>query len=242
MTERLDKFLANQNIGSRKEVSLMVRKGLVRVNGETSKKADIKIDPENDEILVNGERVGYIKNVYIMMNKPKGVLSASEDRREETVVDILPDEMKRRGLFPAGRLDRNTTGLLIVTDDGEMAHRMLAPKSHVWKIYRAELEKPATAEDVKAFEKGISQGGNDFLPAELKITENPQVVYVRIREGKFHQIKRMFEARENAVVELKRLTMGGLRLDENIEEGNCRYLTKEEVDIIFSKEIKLSEL
>ena len=244
MTERLDKFLSNQKIGSRKEVAQFAKKGMISVNGEVIKKADIKIDPENDEIAFQGQPITYRKFIYIMMNKPKGVVSATEDGRDRTVVDLLPDEWKRKGIFPAGRLDRNTTGLLVITNDGDMAHKMLAPKSHVYKIYRAELEKPVSVGDKEAFEKGIKYGEIEFLPAELRVPDEnePNIALVRIREGKFHQIKRMFEALDNKVVELKRLSVGGLRLDETLEEGGSRLLDEKEIDKIFNKVIELYDV
>lgn len=244
MTERLDKFLSNQKIGSRKEVSQFAKKGMISVNGSLVSKADIKIDPENDEIRFMGEIVSYRKYIYIMLNKPKGVVSATEDKRDTTVVDLLSDNLKRKGIFPAGRLDRNTTGLLIITDDGDMAHRMLAPKSHVYKIYRATLEKPIKESDKAEFEKGIKYGEIEFLPAELRVpnAEEPNVALVRIREGKFHQVKRMFEALDNKVIELKRLSVGGLRLDENLEEGQYRLLDKLEIDSIFNSVVQLDDI
>ena len=244
MTERLDKFLSNQKIGSRKEVSGFAKKGMITVNGKPISKADIKIDPENDEVRFMGEIVSYSKYIYVMLNKPKGVVSATDDKRDTTVVDLLPDNYKRKGIFPAGRLDRNTTGLLVITDDGDMAHRMLAPKSHVYKIYRVELEKPVKESDKEKFEKGIKYGEIEFLPAEIRVpNENePNVALVRIREGKFHQVKRMFEALDNKVLELKRISVGGLMLDESLEEGQCRLLDKLEIDSIFNSVVQLDDI
>lgn len=236
--QRLDKFLANQNIGSRKEVSALVRKGRVTVGGIVAEKSDMKIDADKDEIALDGNVIGYSEFVYIMMNKPKGVVSATDDGKCETVVDLVPPELFRRGIFPAGRLDKNTTGLLIITNDGDMAHRMLAPKSHVYKIYEAELDAPVTEADIKAFEEGIKAGEQRFLPASLwlQYENKPHKATVRIREGKFHQVKRMFAACGKTVVELKRCKIGGLELDETLSEGACRYLTQEELELIFSAE------
>lgn len=152
---RLDKFLSNENIGSRKAVGTLVRSGAVAVNGQAVRKSDIRIDPEKDEITVNGKPVRYSAFVYIMLYKPSGVLTATRDSRAETVLDLLPPELKRRDLFPAGRLDKDTTGLLVLTNDGEYAHRMLAPKSHVWKRYRATLGLPAEESDIARFAAGI---------------------------------------------------------------------------------------
>lgn len=234
MNERLDKFLANENIGSRKEVSALVRRGAVSVNGAVVKDASLKVDPEKDSVCFEGRQIGYNKFIYIMMNKPKGVLSATRDGKGSTVIDLVPESMKRQGLFPAGRLDRNTTGLLVITNDGDMAHRMLAPKSHVYKLYRAELDKPVGENEVKAFAAGISTGGVNFLPAEMwPDKDDPNTAFVRIREGKFHQVKRMFYACGMGVLELKRLSAGKLQLDETLGEGECRIMSSEEVESIF---------
>ncbi|WP_195891768.1 pseudouridine synthase [Anaeromassilibacillus senegalensis] len=235
--ERLDKVLASQNVGSRKEVGALVRRGAVTVNGAVVKKADYKVDADRDAIEVNGQRVRFQKYVYIMMNKPMGVLSAARDERQKTVVDLLPPELRRRGLFPAGRLDRDTEGLLIITDDGDFAHRMLAPKSHVFKLYEAELDLPATPEDVTAFAQGLELDDMTCLPAELFLPENGARVRVRIREGKFHQVKRMFRAVGKTVVRLKRLQIGGLALDPALEPGQARPLDQEELASIFSEHL-----
>lgn len=235
--ERLDKVLASQNVGSRKEVGALVRRSAVTVNGEVVKKADYKVDADRDVIEVNGQRVHFQKYVYIMMNKPAGVLSAARDERQKTVVDLLPPELQRRGLFPAGRLDRDTEGLLIITDDGDFAHRMLAPKSHVFKLYEAELDLPATSEDAEAFAQGLELDDMTCLPAELFLLENGTHVRVRIREGKFHQVKRMFRAVGKTVVHLKRLQIGGLALDPALEPGQARPLEQEEFAGIFFKHL-----
>ncbi|MCH5353746.1 MAG: rRNA pseudouridine synthase [Acutalibacter sp.] len=235
MPERLDKFLSSQNLGSRKDVTLLVRSGRVQVNGETVRDAAQKIEPEADSVTVDGTEVAYRKHLYLMMNKPAGVLSATEDSRAQTVLDLLPPELYRRGLFPAGRLDKDTTGLLIITDDGDFAHKMLAPKSHVYKLYEAETLRPVTEEDAEAFAAGITQGGQTFAPARLwtKMRQGREVALVEIREGKFHQVKRMFQAVGNQVVSLKRLKIGGLSLDETLPAGGARLLTEEEIGSIF---------
>ena len=165
---RLDKFLANENIGSRKAVGVLVRSGAVTVNGQAVKKADMQVDPACDTVCVNGAPLRYNAHTYIMMNKPAGVLTATRDSRAETVLDLLPPALKRRGLFPAGRLDKDTTGLLILTDDGDYAHRMLAPKSHVMKRYEAALDLPAEAADKTRFAAGIRSGEDCFAPARTR--------------------------------------------------------------------------
>ena len=183
--ERLDKFLVSQNIGSRKEAARLVRGGAVTVNGQTAKDPAQKLDPAVDLVTVDGREVAYRKHLYIMMNKPTGVLSATEDKHAPTVLDLLPPDLQRRGLFPAGRLDKDTTGLLLITDDGDFAHRMLAPKSHVYKRYQAVTERPVTQEDVEAFAAGIRRGELQFAPARLWSGEEGgrPVALVEIREG-----------------------------------------------------------
>ena len=231
--ERIDKVLALHGFGSRKEVAALVKRGGVTVNGSPVKKADVKIDPERDEVLVMGEPVTLRRTLVLMMNKPAGVLSASRDSRAKTVVDLLPPELSRRGLFPAGRLDKDTEGLLILTDDGDLAHRMLSPKSHVYKLYQALLDQPVDARDVQAFEQGIQWEEERYAPARLWTEGDPRTAFVEIREGRFHQVKRMFQARGKNVLQLKRLKIGGLALDNTLPEGDCRLLTSEETQTIF---------
>lgn len=234
--ERLDKILASQGIGSRKEVGQMIRRGRVTVDGKPVCRPESKADPEENEISLDGKPVTVKKYLYIMMNKPAGVLSASRDNRAPTVLDLLPPELRRAGLFPAGRLDKDTTGLLIITDDGDMAHRMLSPKKHVYKLYEARLDTPANEEDVQAFAAGIPLKDFVCLPARLELPqeENKSIVRVEVREGKFHQVKRMFAARGKNVIELRRLRMGKLWLDSNLQPGKVREMMQEEVALIFS--------
>lgn len=236
MPERLDKFLASQNLGSRKEVSQLIRKGLVAVNGVSVKDGAKKLEPGQDSVTVEGKEIQYRKYLYLMMNKPAGVLSATRDSRAETVLELLPPELRRRGLFPAGRLDKDTTGLLLLTDDGDFAHRMLAPKSHVYKLYEAKTLRPVTEEDVAAFAAGLSQGGQTFAPARLWTEKRGEgeVAMTEIREGKFHQVKRMFRAVGNEVLILKRLKIGGLSLDETLPAGAVRPLSEAEIRSIFT--------
>lgn len=233
---RLDKFLANENIGSRKVVGTLVRSGAVTVNGQAVRRADEQIDVDRDEICVNGKPVRYNAHIYIMMHKPAGVLTATRDSRAQTVLDLLPPEMRRRGLFPAGRLDRDTTGLLLITDDGDFAHRMLAPKSHVYKRYEAVLDLPVEEADVKRFAAGIQSGEDLFAPATLEISSNdPHTAWVEIREGKFHQVKRMFKACGKTVTALKRLSIGALKLDPALRPGEVRVLEPQEAMLVFGK-------
>lgn len=236
MPERLDKFLSSQNICSRKDSVRLARAGAIAVNGVAVKDTAQKIDPLRDTVSVNGEEVSYRKYLYIMMNKPAGVLSATEDSRAKTVLDLLPPELFRRGLFPAGRLDKDTTGLLIITDDGDFAHRMLAPKSHVYKLYEATVRRPVTKSDITAFESGITHGGQSFAPARLwqETKDGKELAMTEIREGKFHQVKRMFQAVGNEVLALKRIRIGGLSLDETLSAGEARLLTPQEIDSVFT--------
>lgn len=234
--ERLDKILSSQNIASRRDAGAMIRRGVVAVNGTVVKKADCKVDPETDEITVEGKVISARKFVYYMMNKPAGVLSAARDVRARTVIDLLPPEFQRRGLFPAGRLDKDTEGLLLITNDGAFSHRMLAPKSHVFKRYEARLAGPVSAEERERFENGLELNDMTCLPAKLDVLEeggNP-LVLVTIREGKFHQVKRMFLALNNEVLHLRRVQVGALRLDESLAPGAARELSEQELRAVFS--------
>lgn len=235
--ERLDKILTSQGICSRKEAKSLVQKQKIKINGTVIRKSDIKIDPDSDIIEVDGLTVLYKRYVYIMMNKPSGVLSASTDKNAKTVIDLLPEEFKRRNLFPAGRLDKDTTGLMIITDDGDFAHRMLAPKNHVYKLYNAILDGNLNDSCIKTLEKGIVlSDGTQFKPARVSFpdTSDKTSVNIEICEGKFHQVKRMFEYVGFSVVKLKRIRIGSLELDNNLPEGCCRYLEDFELNCIFN--------
>lgn len=230
MMERLDKFLAAQGKGTRKEVGRLIRSGAVAVDGVPVRDPAAKVDPSCQKVAVGGSPILWQEHLYIMMNKPAGVLSATEDRRQKTVLDLLPEDLRRRGLFPAGRLDKDTTGLLLITDDGDLAHRMLSPKKHVYKLYQARLDAPVTPEDVRAFEEGVRWGEEVYAPARLWAGEgDPFVAFAQVHEGRFHQVKRMFQARGKTVLSLKRLKIGGLSLDSTLQEGECRLLAPEEV-------------
>lgn len=230
MMERLDKFLAAQGKGTRKEVGRLIRSGAVAVDGVPVRDPAAKVDPSRQTVAVGGNPILWQEHLYIMMNKPAGVLSATEDRRQKTVLDLLPEDLRRRGLFPAGRLDKDTTGLLLITDDGDLAHRMLSPKKHVYKLYQARLDAPVTPEDVRAFEEGVRWGEEVYAPARLWAREgDPFVAFAQVHEGRFHQVKRMFQARGKTVLSLKRLKIGGLSLDSTLQEGECRLLAPEEV-------------
>lgn len=234
--ERIDKILASQNVGSRREVQDLIKKGAVKVNGEVIRKKDIKINPEKDEVKVKDDILKFNKYMYIMMNKPAGVISASRDPRMQTVIDLVPNNLKRRDLFPAGRLDRDTEGLLIITNDGDFAHRILLPKKKIYKTYMAIIDSEVTAENVEAFNKGIElEDGTVCLPADLKIlkSEVNSLVEIRICEGKFHQIKKMFISIGMKVLYLKRIKIGNLELDNSLEYGECKRLSEKDIEKIF---------
>lgn len=234
--ERLDKIIASQGKYSRSEVKKLVKAGLVTLNGKAVKSADTKCDAEKDEITVDGIRLTYKKHLYIMLNKPKGVISATEDPTQKTVVDLLPSELKRQGIFPAGRLDGDTTGFVLMTDDGDFAHRILSPKNHIMKTYHATLEHSLSEEDILRFKEGLTLGdGTKCLEAHVRMLEG-NIAEVKICEGKYHQVKRMFASIGNRVLELKRVKMGNLPLDDALAEGQCRELTEKEVSLLSERE------
>ncbi len=229
--ERLDKLLASTGRWSRREAKRLVKEGRVLVDGIPALCAEDKVNPERSAVLVDGADIGYARQTYIMLHKPAGVLSATEDPRQRTVLDLLPPELRRRGLFPVGRLDRDTEGLLLLTDDGSLAHRLLSPKSHVDKVYYARLDVPLGEEDRLAFAQGIVlEDGYRCMAAELALLGDGREVLITLREGKFHQIKRMAAARGSRVIYLKRLRMGSLSLDDALPPGGWRCLTEEEIE------------
>ena len=228
---RLDKYLAEMGAGTRKEVRKMIRDGRVIINGQKENDPGRKV-MEGEEVCADGAPVVYEKYVYYMLHKPAGVISATEDAREQTVLDLI-DEKKRKGLFPVGRLDRDTEGLLLITNDGELAHRLLSPKRHVDKVYFARLDGPVGEEEKKLFVQGLKVDDTlTALPAELEILDGKNEVRVTVREGKYHQVKRMFQAVGREVLYLKRLSMGPLVLDEQLPAGAYRRLTGEEESAI----------
>ena len=227
--ERLDKLLAGTGKWSRREVKALVRQGLVRVDGPAAASAEEKVEPETAVITVGGEPVRLQKYTYVMLHKPAGVLTATEDSRQRTVLDLLPPELRKRGLSPVGRLDKDTEGLLLLTDDGELAHRLLSPKYHVDKRYLARVDGELSAADMEAFARGMTLGdGLECLPAGLEVLPD-RVCIVTLREGKFHQVKRMLAARGAPVLYLKRLSMGPLTLDDSLAAGAYRLLRAEEI-------------
>ena len=231
MRLRLDKYLADMSIGTRTEVKKLISKGLVTVNGSTVKKPETKIDTDKDEVTCNGADVTYAEYEYYMLNKPQGVISATEDPNQETVLDLISS--KRKDLFPVGRLDKDTEGLLLITNDGQLAHRLLAPGKHVDKVYYAKIDGRVTDEDVEAFKEGLDIGDDKkTLPGFLKILSSGEMseIELTIHEGRFHQVKRMFQAVGKEVVFLKRLSMGNLSLDPALKPGEYKELKKDEID------------
>lgn len=222
---RLDRLLANMGCGTRSEVKKLCREGRVTVNGIPVRKSDAKVDETRDDICLDGERIVYVQHIWYMLHKPAGYISATEGS-VPTVMDLIP--AGRKGLFPVGRLDRDTEGLLLITDDGDTAHRLLAPKNRVEKEYLVRTAKPVGEADVRKLKEGIMiDHGVRCLPAEC-IPEDEKTCRLIIHEGKFHEVKRMFEALDNSVVYLKRLRMKDLYLDETLRPGEYRLLTEEE--------------
>lgn len=227
--ERLDKLLAGTGKWSRREVKALVRQGLVRVDGRLAASAEDKLDPAVAVVTVAGETISLCRFTYVMLHKPAGVLTATEDRKQPTVLDLLPPELRRIGLAPVGRLDKDTEGLLLLTNDGELAHRLLSPKYHVEKRYFARVDGELSAADAEAFARGMTLGdGLECLPAGLEVLPD-RVCIVTLREGKFHQVKRMLAARGAPVLYLKRLSMGPLTLDDSLAAGAYRLLRAEEI-------------
>lgn len=236
---RLDKFLADMGKGTRSQLKEAARKGRIQVNGTVVKKADMKVRVPDDVVCLDGALVSYVTMEYYMLNKPQGVVSATEDPHYQTVVDLI-DEKSRKDLFPVGRLDIDTEGLLLITNDGALAHRLLAPKKHVDKIYYAVCEGHVPEDAAERFQKGILlPDGLQCLPAKLEILSREEEnsiprtkVLLTIREGKFHQVKRMMEAVGCPVIYLKRMTMGPISLDETLQPGHYRPLTQKELELL----------
>ena len=237
MKIRLDKFLSSQLNISRNDAKKMLKNHFVKVNDSLILKADYQVDTDIDSVFCQGQKISYNQFVYIMLNKPKGVVSSTDDNRDITVIDILPDDMKRCGLFPAGRLDKDTTGFVLITDDGDFAHKILSPSHHVMKTYIVDVSSILSDEDIARFLEGMKTQKDSFKPAELrylgKSEESENYSYeIKITEGKYHQIKRMFAAVGNKVIELRRIAIGEMFIDETLQPGEARFLTSEERDKI----------
>ena len=230
---RLDKYLSECTALSRKEIKKLIKQGEVFVNHNIASKAEQQV-LESDEITVSGERIEYKKYIYLMLNKPAGYLSAVWDKQMPVVVDLVPEEYRHFEVSPVGRLDIDTEGLLLLTNDGELNHKLTSPKKNVYKTYFARLDAPASEEDIEEFSKGMEFSDFTAKPAELLITENKNEVYIKISEGKFHQVKRMCAKVGKNVTYLKRVSIGGLLLDESLKTGEIRELTEEELSLLFT--------
>lgn len=234
--ERLDKVLASQGFGSRKEVKALVKKGHVRVDGIPVDDSGMQVDPEKSNITIFDKKLDFRKYIYLMMNKPAGVISATEDDYDSTVIDLLNGQYNNFALFPVGRLDKDTVGLLILTNDGELNHRLISPKWHVDKTYYAKIDKPVDPGDIEKFKNGITlDDGYVCMEAVLEIIESSEEgseILLTIQEGKFHQVKRMFESIGKSVKFLKRMSFGPISLDEKLEYGQWRELTQEEINLL----------
>lgn len=234
---RLDKVLSHAGYGSRKDVKKLITSGFITVNDDVIKKVGYNVDPLQDDIRYMNEPVVYQEYYYVMLNKPDGIISATEDRVYETVIDWVELDFGHAQLFPVGRLDIDTTGLLLLTNNGQLAHQLLSPKKKVKKRYEALIEGVVTEEDIKLFKQGLNLGDFITQPAVLEVLEvneslKQSLIHVEITEGKFHQVKRMFEAVDKAVIQLHRLTMGPLKLDEELALGEYRELTEEEMELL----------
>lgn len=230
---RLDKFLCELNIGSRSQVKELIRHGKVSVNNAVVKTADRKIDEKKDVVCVQGQTLVYRKFYYYMLNKPAGVVSATQDKLSDTVISLLRPEDRRDDLFPVGRLDKDTEGLLLLTNDGALAHRLLSPGKHVDKTYHVTIERALTAQDIQRLENGVDIGEDrPTLPAKVEILSPETELLLTIHEGKFHQVKRMLFAVNNLVTVLRRTAFGGLKLDETLAPGEYRPLSEQEVEVL----------
>ena len=232
---RVDKLLSNVGVASRAELKKYCKQGLISVNGKVINNPGVQVDSENDEVTFNGEKIVYREFVYIMLNKPDGYISATFDKHDPIVLDLIDSSYLVFEPFPVGRLDKDTEGLLVLTNDGQLAHRVLSPKKHVPKTYYAKIQGKVTEDDIFAFKKGVVlDDGYETMPSQLKILKSDEMseIELTIHEGKFHQVKRMFESVGKKVVYLKRISMGKLKLDESLELGDYRELTEEEVKLI----------
>ena len=230
---RLDKFMSDMGVLSRSECKRAVRAGTVTVNGRTAAKSDLTVSPETDRICYKGEHIPYERFTYVMLNKPKGYISATDDKRKQTVLDLLEPRLAARELFPCGRLDIDTTGLLILTNDGALAHALLSPKHHAEKVYRFECDVRLPEDSPERVRAGlVLDDGYECLSAELVLDGEGTGGYITLREGKFHQIKRMAHTLGSEITELERVSFGGVELDRTLGRGEYRLLTAEEIELL----------
>lgn len=238
---RIDKVICDSGIATRSEAKKLIASGRVYADGKKIASADTKVDAENSEICVDGQIINGKKHRYFIMNKPEGVLSATEDRMQKTVVDLLPPELSRLNLFPVGRLDKDTTGLIILTNDGDFCHEVTSPKHHIQKVYEFTVEGTLSEEDAEAFKQGIIlRDGTKCMPAVLKIdNENKSHGFAAVFEGKYHQVKRMLASRGTPVIKLKRISIGGLKLNESLKPGEYQEIDENEIKILVNKNVSI---
>ena len=229
--ERIDKIIATQTNYSRKEVKKIILQKRVMVNGEIISKSDIKVDENNDKIEIDGNKINVKKYIYLILNKPKGYISATEDPKMPTILDLVPEQFSHRNLFPAGRLDKDTTGLMLITDDGEFAHNILVPKKHIKKVYKVEIDIPINEIMINEFENGVTLNDGICKTAGLEKLDT-YIGKVTLTEGRYHQIKRMFGCFGAKVVNLERIAMGNFKLPNDLKQGECRELTEKEIEEI----------
>ncbi len=238
---RLDRFLCEMNLGTRSQVKAYVRQGLVSVNGAVARDAAAKVDERSDRVFFRGQELKYRKFVYYMLNKPEGVVSATTDKRDTAAVALLGRDC-REDIFPVGRLDKDVTGLLLLTNDGDLAHRLLSPRKHVDKVYQVDMARPLDAEDIRQLEQGLDIGEErSTLPARVEVLDAGRIL-LTLHEGRFHQVKRMLQAVDNEVLKLKRIAFGGLVLDGGLAPGEYRELGEEEVAVLRSAASKHEDL
>lgn len=231
---RLDKFISDAVPCTRKEAAAYIKSRRITVDGKTVNASDTKIDENKSVVALDGKEFSYSKYIYIMVNKPEGLISATEDRREKTVMSLLPESYMTKGLFPAGRLDKDTTGLLILTNDGNTAHKLLSPKYNKKKVYKVTSAKPFLQSDIEKLKCGVMLDDGKTKPVELELTDNPTVAYMTLTEGRFHEVKRICLALDNECVNLERIKFAGLSLDTSLERGGWRPLTGEETELLLS--------
>ena len=230
---RLDKFLADMGIATRKDLKQIIKSGRVCINGAAVTQPEMKLDAEKSTVTLDGRALSYTRYHYYMMDKPAGILSVTEDKKQETVLSLVTPEMRRMGLFPVGRLDKDTSGLLLLTDDGDFAHRVISPKSGVQKLYYARVDGKLDDADIAAFAEGIVlKDGTECLPAKLELTGENECL-VTVMEGKYHQVRRMLASRGAPVIELRRLSIGALKLDESLGAGGFRELDQTEIQLVY---------
>lgn len=238
---RLDKFLSDAVPCTRKEAAKYIKARRVTVDGKTATQSDYKFDEKTAVVALDGKEFSYSRFIYIMLNKPEGLISATEDEREKTVMSLLPESYMTKNLFPAGRLDKDTTGLLILTNDGETAHRLLSPKYNKKKVYKVRGEKPFTSADVERLKKGVMLDDGMTKPVELEITEDPTIAFMTLTEGRFHEVKRICLALGNLCAELERIKFASLELDTSLRRGEWRTLTDDEVSLLLGASSEKSE-